>query len=267
MKEASFGELEENALGPPDGQFALVGLFGYAAGYLTLDMGQGEDIVNGDGMDFKVVTQGGRYIVFVGDPDQPLKKLGEGRGNQSFDLASVNFFNARYVKIQFLSGADVEIDAVVAINYVTADTDMESPMVSGPDDFEIQEGTSITLNWRTFDATPKNYSILFNEELLDSGSWDGSDITYEFLWSTSGEVHIMLILYDSFGNYVEDSVVIKVLPAPATTSTATSTPSTTSTPVSTSTTPTTAEMNYSVLVLLMGTILALVWRIYILRKC
>ena len=265
-KASRLYEFGENALGPPDDQFAIVSLVGYEEAYLTLDMGVGEDIVDESGMDFTVVAQGGRYIVSVGDPDQSLKRLGDGSGNKSFDLASVNFFNARYVQIQFLSGADVEIDAIVAINYITGDIETENPRIAGPKDFWIWENqTTIKLTWKTFDATPENYSILINEELAESGLWDGSDITYEFScyefsWPPIGEIQVTIILYDAFGNHAEDSVTIEIRPL------STTTPST-STPVSTTTTtPTTIEMNYLVLALLLGIALALVWRRLILRR-
>jgi len=257
-KSSRLYEFGENALGPPDGLNAIVSLVGYEEAYLTLDMGGGEDIVDRSGMDFTVVAQGGRYIVSVGDPDQPLKRLGDGSGNKSFDLASVNLFNARYVQIQFISGADVELDAIVAINYITGDIDTENPRIAGPKDFWIWENqTAIKLTWKTFDATPENYSILINEELTDSGLWDGSDITYEFSWSTIGEIQVILILSDGSGNRAEDPVSIEIQPLPTTTIT----------PITSKTiTPTTVEMNYPVLILLVGIALALVWRRFILRK-
>ncbi len=256
----------ENALGPSDGEFAIITI-DYDEGYLTVDMGEGEDIVDGSGMDFTVVAQGGRYIVSVSNPGQPMKRLGNGNGNQSYDLASLNLFNARYVKIQFLSGVDVEIDAIVAINFITGDSENENPRIYGPEDFEVRENTSITLTWRTFDVTPKNYSILFNNKLIDSGPWDGSDIFYEFIWSTSSEIQITLILFDGFGNRAEDSVIIEIRPNPSTTPTTTrSTTPTTSTSVSTASPPSTAEMNYVGLVLLLGITLALAWRSLIQQK-
>ncbi|MFQ5822236.1 MAG: hypothetical protein ACE5I5_19835, partial [Candidatus Heimdallarchaeota archaeon] len=125
--------------------------------------------------------------------------------------------------------------------------------------------TSIKLTWKTFDATPENYSILINDELANSGLWDGSDITYEFScyefsWPPIGEIQVTIILYDAFGNHAEDSVTIEIRPL------STTTPST-STPISTTTTtPITVEMNYLVLALLLGIALALVWRRLILWR-
>ncbi len=264
INEASDGELEENALGPPDGKFAIVGVVDYEETYITLDMGNDEDIVDGSGMDFTVITQGGRYIIFVGGPNQPLKRLGDGRNNQSFDLASVNLFNAQYVKIQFSSGDDVEIDAIEAINYITGDNETDPPRISGPENTEIFENSSITLNWKTFDASPENYSILFNNDLVDSEPWDGSDITYEFLWMTSGEVQVSLILNDQFGNQAEDTVTIIINPIHTTTSLSITT--TTSIPVSTSTTPTTAELSYPFQLIILGAIFALTMNRFNRRK-
>ncbi|MFQ6126983.1 MAG: hypothetical protein ACE5R6_20600 [Candidatus Heimdallarchaeota archaeon] len=248
--------LGEYALGPPDGQFALISI-NYEEGYLTLDMGEGEDIVDGNGNDFIVVAQGGRYITWVSyGPGELFKKFSVGNGNQSFDLASVNLFNARYVQIQWSSGDDIELDAIVAINYITGEIDIENPRIAGLENFWIWENqTSTTLTWQTFDATPHNYSILINGELTDSGPWDGSDITYEFSWPNIGEVQVTLLLYDTYGNHAEDSVTIEIRPLP----TPTTTPSF-YTPESTTITPTTVEMNYLVLALLLGIALVLIWR-------
>ena len=43
--------------------------------------------------------------------------LGEGHGNSSFDLANVNLTQVRYLQIVYLEGTEVELDAVVAINF------------------------------------------------------------------------------------------------------------------------------------------------------
>ena len=117
----------ENALGPPDGAFTRL-YAGYGNGHVTLDMGLGEEIIDGNGVDFTVYARGGEYVVFVGNNlsvpqlvenqmSVPLISLGEGIGNKSFDLASTSWVQARYIQIVYLKGEEVELDAVVAIYF------------------------------------------------------------------------------------------------------------------------------------------------------
>ena len=43
--------------------------------------------------------------------------VGEGSGNFSFDLAEVGMEQARYIQLVWLSGVDVEVDAVMALHF------------------------------------------------------------------------------------------------------------------------------------------------------
>jgi hypothetical protein len=107
----------ENALGPPDDLFALI-YQDYGNGYLTLDMGSHEEIIDGNGPDFSIVARGGKYTIRVGNYSSSLFTiLGTGEGNESFDLSTVDFSDARYVQIEYFSGETIELDAIVATNY------------------------------------------------------------------------------------------------------------------------------------------------------
>ena len=117
----------EHALGPPDGKFARL-YFGYGNGHVTLDMGLDEEILDGRGVDFTVYARGGSYAVFVGNNITapllvgtqtlpPLTVLGEGFGNTSFDLASTDLTQARYIQIVYIAGEETELDAVVAVYF------------------------------------------------------------------------------------------------------------------------------------------------------
>ena len=112
------------ALGPPDSKYAYLH-FGYGNGHMTLDMGVGEEILDGMGADFTVYAQGGEYAVFVSNNlsapvlvgnqvSAPLSLLGEGVGNTQFDLANSGLSQVRYIQIVYLGGEDVKIDAVEA---------------------------------------------------------------------------------------------------------------------------------------------------------
>ena len=107
----------DNALGPPDGIFAII-FPDYGNGYLTLDMGEGEEIIDGNGSDFTVIADGGEYSVWIGNNlESSFIKIGNGIGNQSFDLTAVNSTNVRYLRIVYYSDANVALDAIVAANY------------------------------------------------------------------------------------------------------------------------------------------------------
>ncbi|MFX0196488.1 MAG: hypothetical protein ACFFCW_10225, partial [Candidatus Hodarchaeota archaeon] len=117
----------DHALGPPDGNYSHLYL-DYGNGHVTLDMGPGEEILDGKGVDFTVYAQEGEYAVFVGNNlsapilvgnqmTTPLTLLGTGVGNTSFDLANVSLEKARYIQIVYLAGEKVELDAVVATHF------------------------------------------------------------------------------------------------------------------------------------------------------
>jgi len=119
----------KNALGPPDGKFTLLYL-GYGNGHVTLDMGQDEEVLDGAGVDFQVYTRGGAYNVFVGSNLSapmlvgnqilaPLRLLGRGSGNSHFNLENVSLDSVRYIQIVYLTGEEVELDAIVGFHLNT----------------------------------------------------------------------------------------------------------------------------------------------------
>ena len=101
-------------------------------GYVIVDMGAGEEIINGPGVDLKVYEVGSgcrgineSYTVLVSDsPSGPWTSLGSGSGISMFDLEGHELDSARYVKITDNNpninnsgqtpGAD--IDAIEALN-------------------------------------------------------------------------------------------------------------------------------------------------------
>ncbi|MFX1537620.1 MAG: aryl-sulfate sulfotransferase, partial [Promethearchaeota archaeon] len=104
------------ALGAPDGEYATI-YEDYSNGYLTLDLGAGEEVVDGDGADFTVWATGGNYRIWVGSNfTLPLIQAGTGQGEQSFILPD-EIDEARYIRIEYFSGANVLLDAVEAIYY------------------------------------------------------------------------------------------------------------------------------------------------------
>jgi hypothetical protein len=211
---------ENNAIGAPDGEYATI-FPDYGNGYLTLDMGRNEEIIDGTGNDFTIITEGGEYLVSVGnDKTQPLTLMGEGTGNTSFDLHTVGFDTARYIQVKYSIGAVVKLDSIEALNYNSLNSDNDPPTIDGPGDQSVWlNQSSITLQWNVDDVTMWNYSILVDTQTVESGPWMDTIITYTYPIIAIGQIHITLILYDLFGSYAEDTVIIDILAIPTTTST------------------------------------------------
>ncbi|MFX0091119.1 MAG: aryl-sulfate sulfotransferase [Candidatus Hodarchaeota archaeon] len=202
----------ENALGIPDGNYSLIFL-DYGNGHLTMDMGENEEIIDGEGVDFTVIVQEGNYTVYVSNETTAFTYLGRGSSNTSFDLASIGFTKARYVRIEYYSGVRVELDAIVASNYNLLE-DTDPPQISDLADFWIWENqTQVTLTWNVSDATPWNYSLWVDGVEIVGSSWDGSAVSHTFdLTNKTGQVQITLVLYDYFDNRAEDTISIVMRP-------------------------------------------------------
>ncbi|MFW9805329.1 MAG: hypothetical protein ACFFFK_01210, partial [Candidatus Thorarchaeota archaeon] len=201
----------DDALGAPDSVFATI-YVGYATGYLTLDMGENEEIVDGPSYDFTVYASGDEYSVFV-SPSLTVDFLfiGTGTGTRSFDLSSSGLSEVQYVKITLISGVSVEIDSIEAINYNTPPGDTSPPYLEIIGDwFRIQYGSSAHLMWFASDESPWNYEIYENSSLVLSDSWNGSDIHYLFEPSDVGWWNVTLVVYDAFDNVAIDTVGIDV---------------------------------------------------------
>jgi hypothetical protein len=200
-----------NAIGAPDGQYTT--LFPeYEDGYISLDMGVNEEIVNGPGVDFTVEAKGGDYRVFVvSSLETYFELLGAGRGQASFDLDNSSLEQARYVRIQYLSGENVELDAIVAINYNRPPGDIAPPtLFIDNSQYSIELGTGIMLNWSVYDATPWSYDLYVNSTHIVSELWYGEDIEYWFTSSVTGQWNVTLVAYDALGNSATSTVMIEV---------------------------------------------------------
>ncbi|MHA1397666.1 MAG: aryl-sulfate sulfotransferase [Candidatus Heimdallarchaeaceae archaeon] len=206
-----------NAIGAPDGLYSTI-VEDYSNGYITLDMGEDEEILDGTGDDFTVIAHGGEYSVWISnDLSKPPFLLGRASENQSFDLAGSGMSKVRYVRVEYFSGAYIELDAIFATNYNTLNQDNEKPSIQHLQDFELYENqTPIVLTWVLFDRTPLNYSLYINGRLFESGQWNGKDISISYTPETLGSTLFALILFDLFENRAWDSVLVTVSPIPET---------------------------------------------------
>jgi hypothetical protein len=201
----------ENAVGAPDGVNAEI-FSDYGSGYIILDMGRDEDIVNGVGMDVEVISSSGTYSFWVGNNiETPFTRIDTAEGNSSFDLEDM-MDSARYVRIEYVSGGIVTIDAIIALNYLIIEEDNENPEIIGPEDFQIYSNiTYFYFEWEVYDLTPFNYTITLNGELYGSDLWTGTNISVYHRWNETGFYNFVLTLQDIFGNSAADIVIVEVI--------------------------------------------------------
>jgi hypothetical protein len=201
-----------NAIGPPDGESAIVFL-DYGNGLLTLDMGAGEEIIDGENEDFKVVADGGTYRVSVSQVlESSFVDLGTATGNATFDLSDSGFTYVRYVKIEYFAGDSVAIDAIVAFNHNAPKSDAGPPIITGPPDFVMSREQSSILNWSISEDAPWSYRIWIDGFILESGPLSTDRIQYVFETSSIGDWNVTLEVEDVFGNSSSDMVMVRVLP-------------------------------------------------------
>jgi hypothetical protein len=213
ITQTTYCQRSFNALEAPDGLFSIL-YIDYSNGYITLDMGEDEEIFDGIGDDFRVIGGYGNYRVWISnDLSQPFTAVGTGSGNKSFDLSDASTYTARYIRIEIQNGDYVELDAIIALNYNLPESDTLEPMISGPENFWVWENqSSVIIDWEAYDHSPWNYSILLSGSLLENGSWNGDNIIYEYYNSETGTFKFTLILYDLFGNSAKDDVILTVRP-------------------------------------------------------
>ncbi|MHA1221738.1 MAG: aryl-sulfate sulfotransferase [Candidatus Heimdallarchaeaceae archaeon] len=204
----------KNALGAPDGNYAQI-FFDYSNGYITLDMGLNEEILNGEGNDFTIFATGNYFVWVSNDLSAPFTLVGSGLDTQSFDLQPISYSIARYVKIEFRTGDSVHLDGVEAIYYNQITVDNDPPSVIGMENLWVWENvSSVSLFWELEDLTPWNYSISVNGTVVESGKWNGSDIYFEYLITGRGNTSVTLEVFDLFSNFAEDTVHIEIRPLP-----------------------------------------------------
>jgi hypothetical protein len=203
----------DNALGAPDGEYARIYL-DYANGFMTLDMGDSEEVVNEDGNDFAVISESGECRVSVATSlTDAFTSLGRSGGNTSYDLQDFGLEGFRYVRVEFYSGEEVLLDAIVGYNVNVPLGDTIPPVIYEVEDFSAYDNVpSVSITWTATDDAPWSYVILLNDTLVSSGHWNGSEITYFLAANVNASWNVTLILEDLMGNTASSSVVIEIKP-------------------------------------------------------
>ena len=201
----------DNALGDPDGAFSTI-YEGYINGYLTLDMGKNEEIIDGVEDDFVILAEGGNYSISVTNSlDEAFIQVGLGCGNRSFDLKSSGISEARFIRITYSFGADIKLDAIVALHFNKPPSDLRPPyLIFNGDLHKLEFGSNTTLTWLASDETPWSFELYENSILVMSEYWNGSNIHYLFHPATKGSWNVTLVVFDAFGNVASDTVMIDV---------------------------------------------------------
>ncbi len=206
----------EEAIGQPDGNNATI-YSDYSDGVLTLDMGAGEEIVDGVGPDFTIYAGGGEYLVFVSNSlNSQFMQIGSYTGLQIVDISGTGLSEARYIRVEYFVGEDIQLDAVEAINYNVPEGDGAAPLISHHLDVNVTTTEiPLTLNWTVSDLAPWSYRVIVDDVLEDTGPWDGSQIFFTFTNNTVGTHNVTLMVYDLFGLVRSDTVMVRVYEPPS----------------------------------------------------
>lgn len=203
----------KNVLGEPNGRYARI-FRDYANGYITLDMGESEEIIDKEGYDFIVYSPSGYYQVLVTDNlSKSFKQIGEGEGNTQFDLSSIDINVVRYVRLALKSTDEVHIDAIEAYHYNSPIVDREPIIYKDEEQKEIviRGRKKVMIEWNVFDDHPKNYSIYVNFKRVEFERWDGNNITFAYYFNKTGTMKVKLIVFNMFGNYARDKIIVHVI--------------------------------------------------------
>ncbi|MHA1577507.1 MAG: aryl-sulfate sulfotransferase, partial [Candidatus Thorarchaeota archaeon] len=201
----------ENVIGAPDDSYTTI-FIDYENGFITLDMGEHEEIIDGTGDDFTIFAKGDEYRVSVSDSlDTQFETLGHFSGTSSLDLSTTSLEQARYVRIDLLLGESIEVDAIEAIYYNVPYSDIAPPVIDLLEDLPMYLSDQyLLLSWSAFDATPWSYEVYVNSDLADTGWWYGSIISYNFTPVSVGYYNITILFRDAFDNIATDQLIVDV---------------------------------------------------------
>ncbi|MFW9851005.1 MAG: hypothetical protein ACFFF4_17895, partial [Candidatus Thorarchaeota archaeon] len=94
---------------------------------------------------------------------------------------------------------------------VVPEVDTTPPVIVEHSDITF-EGVDYPINvtWTVSDENPSYYKIYFDDELVNSSTWDGSDIVYSLYLTPPGFHNLTLVVYDDNSNSNSDYVLVHV---------------------------------------------------------
>ncbi|MFW9914790.1 MAG: S8 family serine peptidase [Candidatus Thorarchaeota archaeon] len=102
---------------------------------------------------------------------------------------------------------------------VTRAPDTIAPSVDHPLDISYEEGTTgNAITWRPNDLHPDSYTIYRDGSAIASDDWDGSAISINVDFLAVGTYNYTIAVFDASGNWVSDTVWVRVTPAKSLTS-------------------------------------------------
>ena len=94
-------------------------------------------------------------------------------------------------------------------DYAPPDTTV--PYVNQPSDLEYEEGsTGHSITWVPYDEYPSKYEVYRDSDLIELGSWNGSEISINVDGLVLGVHNYTLVVFDRRGNSASDTILVTV---------------------------------------------------------
>jgi hypothetical protein len=92
-----------------------------------------------------------------------------------------------------------------------APPDTRVPYINRPSDLEYKEGsTGHFITWAPYDEYPSRYEVYRDSNLIESGSWNGSEICINIDGLILGVYNYTLVVFDRKGNSASDTILVTV---------------------------------------------------------
>ena len=146
-----------------------------------------------------------RYILYWGETEIESGSWINGDYEFNVDGLSLGVYDFT-LEITDTSGNTQEDTVVVQV------IDETDPIINSPADIEYQEGsTGNLIRWEGSDKHPQAYKLYFDNELIESTTWEGGDLELNIDGLMKGSYNYTLDLIDVAGNSVQDMVKITVV--------------------------------------------------------
>ncbi|MHA1576291.1 MAG: right-handed parallel beta-helix repeat-containing protein [Candidatus Thorarchaeota archaeon] len=146
----------------------------------------------------------GTYVIFVDDEEYASGYFESGDIEMSTTSVSSGFHNVTLLIIDESGNSDSD---TVWLNV----TENLAPTVIGPVYVEMtEEQLGVWVQWNCSDSNPDRYSIRVNSTLVESGIWEGYDISFSLINIPAGQHNITLTLWDVQGLSSSFTVIVIV---------------------------------------------------------
>ncbi|MCY3410000.1 MAG: BspA family leucine-rich repeat surface protein [Candidatus Heimdallarchaeota archaeon] len=134
--------------------------------------------------------------------------------NQNISFSITQFFNLGQYNFSVLV-TDTSGNAVLDTVIVTI-IDTSPPQITSPEDLSFESGTTgNTITWQGNERNPYYYRIYLNGTQIAGLEWDGADVSLQLDNFLPHGYNFTIILYDSSGNTVSDTVMVSIIDSTA----------------------------------------------------